>query len=167
MLCSGAEGSYPPVVDMASFLCYKWVQCCLLIFPMEALDFILNYVGVVLGRLPELWFPPLVSWKFWVFSYIHFGIWLCSYGGSIWTLEYSSFRWNLPWILWCWQIVSGSYSHTIYMALLQHRSIHHIDFKRKSTRPFCPGQSLYWPIIHLSLSSEQTQFFLSMGFLHN
>ena len=40
-------------VILLSLICYKWVQCCLLIFLMGALDFILNYVGlgVVLGKV--------------------------------------------------------------------------------------------------------------------
>ena len=45
---------YVPVlkgVILLSLICYKWVQCCLLIFPMEALDFTLNYVRVVFGKV--------------------------------------------------------------------------------------------------------------------
>ena len=56
-------------------------------------------------------------------------------------------------------------THCLYVS--SSTSINSSHWLRKSTRPFCPGHSLHWPIIHLSSSSEQTQFFLSMGFLHN
>ena len=54
MIFAVTNNTYVPMlkgVILLSLICYKWVQCCLLIFPMEALDFILNYVGVVFGKV--------------------------------------------------------------------------------------------------------------------
>ena len=72
--CSGAEGCYPPVVDMLQMDAMMPAY-----FPNGRFEF-----------HPELRrssfrqrFLPLVSEVLSFLSYTHFGIWLCSYGGSI------------------------------------------------------------------------------------
>ena len=105
------------------FRCWRVLSSVVGMQHWTNLDSILNYVGVVFGTgsLPELWFLPLVSWKFWVFSYTHFGIWLCSYSGSIW-------------------IVSGLYSPTVNVT--SSTSINSSHWLRKPTRPFLPRTPL-------------------------
>ena len=72
MIFAVTNNTYVPVlkgVILLSLICYKWVPCCLLIFPMEALDFILNYVGVVFGKVSLNY--DLFHWCHGSFEFFH------------------------------------------------------------------------------------------------
>ena len=93
---------------------------------MGALDFILNYVGVVFGK---------VSLNYDFFHWCHgvFHIPTLAFGCVAMAGQFEHFSTQvfdeifLGFVMVTNIIVSGPYSPTVYMSLLQHISIHHID----------------------------------------
>ena len=108
------------------FRCWRVLSSVVGMQHWTNLDFILNYVvWVVFGSLPELWFLPLVSWKFFHIPTLAFGC--VAIAGQFEHLSTQVF--DEIFLGFCdGDQLCPVRIHPLWMSLPQHRSIHHIDW---------------------------------------